>query len=84
MVVKVASAITVFELCSLNGYYFFNISQSISFQIIPARNMIIAMALIACITFRLKLVGLFGSFLRKKYMNKFTKKEGSPSNRRAF
>ena len=27
-----------------------------------------AMALMVCITFKLKLVGLFGSFLRKKYM----------------
>lgn len=45
----------------------------------PARNIIMAMVLMACITFRLKLVGRFGSFLRKKYMNKFIKKEGSPS-----
>jgi hypothetical protein len=41
----------------------------------PARNMIIAVALIICITFRLKLVGLLGSFFRKKYMNKFNKKK---------
>ena len=27
-----------------------------------------AIAFIVCITFRLKLVGLFGSFFRKKYM----------------
>jgi len=44
----------------------------------PAKNMMIAVALIACITFRLKLVGLFGSFFLKKYMNKFIKKEGFP------
>ncbi len=32
-----------------------------------------------CITFKLKLVGLFGSFFLKKYMNKFNKKkEGFP------
>jgi len=50
-----------------------------SFQMMPAANISIAMALMTCITFRLKLVGLLGSFLRKKYMNKFNKKkEGSP------
>jgi hypothetical protein len=39
----------------------------------------IAIALIICITLRLKLVGLLGSFFRKKYMNKINKKkEGSP------
>jgi hypothetical protein len=65
-------------------YYFFKINQSISFQIIPARNIIMAMALITCITFRLKLVGLFGSFFRKKYMNKFSKKKKALRNRRAF
>jgi len=32
-----------------------------------------------CITFRLKLTGLFGSFFLKKYMSKFNKKkEGLP------
>jgi len=30
--------------------------------------MVIAIAFIACITFKLKLVGLLGSFLRKKYI----------------
>jgi len=41
--------------------------------------MMIAIALIICITLRLKLVGRFGSFFLKKYMNKFNKKkEGSP------
>jgi hypothetical protein len=35
----------------------------------------IAMALIVCITFRLKLVGLFGSFLRKKYIYKYKGKK---------
>jgi hypothetical protein len=84
MVVKVADVIIILNRAALNRIYFFNISQSISFQIMPARNMIMAMALMACITFRLKLVGRLGSFLRKKYMNKFTKKEGSPSNRRAL
>ncbi len=51
---------------------------------IAAINIIIAVALIKCITFRLKLVGLFGSFFLKKYMNKFSKKRrltgiGKPS-----
>jgi hypothetical protein len=51
---------------------------------IPARNIMIAIALMACITFRLKLVGLLGSFFLKKYMNKFNKKRrlsetGEPS-----
>jgi len=50
----------------------------------PAMNIIIAVALIACITFRLKLVGLFGSFFLKKYIRKFNKKRrltvaGKPS-----
>jgi len=40
--------------------------------------MMIAVALMICITFRLKLVGLFGSFFRKKYMNKFNKKRRLP------
>jgi hypothetical protein len=51
---------------------------------IAAINMMIAVAFMACITFRLKLVGLFGSFFLKKYMNKFSKKRrltgiGKPS-----
>jgi hypothetical protein len=50
----------------------------------PARNIIIAIALITCITFRLKLVGLLGSFFLKKYMNKFSKKKKALRNRRAF
>jgi hypothetical protein len=48
--------------------YFFNINQLISFQMIPARNMVMAMALMVCITLILKLVGRFGSFFRKKYI----------------
>jgi hypothetical protein len=44
----------------------------------PATNIIIAVALMACITFKLKLVGRLGSFFLKKYMNKFNKKEGYP------
>jgi len=69
---------------STSHNHFFKINQSISFQIIPARNIIIAMALIVCITFRLKLVGRFGSFFLKKYMNKFNKKKKALRNRRAF
>jgi len=46
-------------------------NQSISFQIIPSKNTVIAMALIVCITLRLKLVGLFGSFFLKKYIYKY-------------
>ena len=37
-----------------------------------------------CITFKLKLVGLFGSFFLKKYMNKFNKKKKASRNREAF
>jgi hypothetical protein len=48
--------------------YFFNINHWISFQIIPNKKTVIAMALIACITLRLKLVGLLGSFFLKKYI----------------
>jgi hypothetical protein len=44
----------------------------------PATNIMMAVALIACITFRLKLVGLFGSFFRKKYISKFNKKRRLP------
>ncbi len=43
-----------------------------SFQIIPNKNTVIAIVLITCIALMLKLVGLFGSFFRKKYINKFT------------
>ncbi len=58
----------------------------------PPVNIIIAVALIMCITLRLKFCGLFGSFFLKKYIkqiyNKFlsafnTKKEGLPV-RKAF
>ena len=41
---------------------------------IPSTNIIIAMALIVCITFRLKLVGLLGSFFLKKYIYKYKHK----------
>lgn len=54
--------------------YFFRINHWISFQIIPSINTIMAIALIVCITFRLKLVGLFGSFFLKKYINKYKQK----------
>ena len=37
----------------------------------PSKNIIIAIALMVCITLRLKLVGLFGSFFLKKYINKY-------------
>lgn len=37
-------------------------------QIIPAKNIIMAMVLMVCITLRLKLVGLLGSFFLKKYI----------------
>jgi len=50
----------------------------------PAMNIIMAIALIVCITFRLKLVGLFGSFFLKKYMNKFNKKKKALQFWRAF
>jgi hypothetical protein len=45
--------------------------------------MIIAIALITCITLRLKLVGLLGSFFLKKYIYKFNKKRrlsGTPES----
>ena len=51
--------------------YFFRIKILMSAQIIPAKNIIMAMALMVCITLRLKLVGLFGSFFLKKYINKY-------------
>ena len=69
---------------SISPNHFFKINQSISFQMMPAMNIIMAIALIVCITFRLKLVGLFGSFFLKKYMNKFSKKKKALRNRRAF
>lgn len=53
-------------------FYFFRMNQSISFQIMPSKNTVIAMAFIACITFRLKLVGLLGSFFLKKYISKYS------------
>jgi len=37
----------------------------------PSTNIIIAIALMVCITFKLKLVGLLGSFFLKKYMYKY-------------
>jgi len=37
----------------------------------PSKNTVIAIALIVCITLRLKLVGLFGSFFLKKYIYKY-------------
>lgn len=43
---------------------------------IPAKNMVMAKALIKCIALRLKLVGLVGSFFLKKYMAKYNKKRG--------
>jgi len=46
----------------------------------PAKNMMIAMAFMVCITLRLKLVGRLGSFFLKKYMNKFNKKRRPPVN----
>ena len=42
-----------------------------SVQIMPSKNMIIAIALMVCITLRLKFVGLLGSFFLKKYINKY-------------
>ena len=64
--------------------YFFRINHCMSLYRIPPTNIMMAIALIVCITFKLKLVGLFGSFFRKKYMNKFSKKKKAPRNRRAF
>jgi len=69
---------------SISPNHFFKINQSISFQMMPAMNIIMAIALIVCITFRLKLVGLFGSFFLKKYMNKFNKKKKALQFWRAF
>jgi len=43
---------------------------------VPTTNMVIAIALIICITLRLKLLGRLSSFLRKKYINKSNKKKG--------
>jgi hypothetical protein len=42
---------------------------------IPSKNMMMAIALMVCITFRLKLVGLFGSFFLKKYIYKYIGKK---------
>lgn len=50
----------------------------------PATNIIIAVALIVCMTLRLKLVGLLGSFFLKKYISKFSKKKKASRNRKAF
>jgi hypothetical protein len=41
----------------------------------PSTNIVIASALIKCITFKLKFSGRFGSFFRKKYINKCNKKK---------
>jgi hypothetical protein len=41
----------------------------------PSRNMVMANALIKCITLRLKLVGLFGSLFLKKYIRKYSWKK---------
>jgi len=41
----------------------------------PNINMMMAMALMACITFRLKLVGRLGSFFLKKYIYKYMGKK---------
>ena len=41
----------------------------------PNINMMMAMALMVCITFRLKLVGRLGSFFLKKYMYKYMGKK---------
>jgi hypothetical protein len=38
--------------------------------------MMMAVALMICITFKLKFWGLSGSFLRKKYIYKYNKKRG--------
>jgi len=62
--------------------YFFRIKTLISVHIIPAKNMIMAIALIVCITLRLKLVGLFGSFFLKKYINKYRKLRGKVKGQR--
>jgi hypothetical protein len=43
----------------------------------PAKNTIIAVALMMCITFKLKLLGRLLSFLRKKYMKAKITKKGS-------
>jgi len=44
-------------------------------QIMPNINMMMAIALMACITFRLKLVGRLGSFFLKKYIYKYMGKK---------
>jgi hypothetical protein len=55
-------------------YIFFVKIHSSNFQIMPSKNTVMAIALMVCITFRLKLVGLLGSFFRKKYINKYKAK----------
>jgi len=44
--------------------------------------MMIAIALMACITFRLKLVGRLGSFFLKKYIYKYMGKKMKGKNRK--
>jgi hypothetical protein len=41
----------------------------------PSTKTVIAMALMVCITLRLKLVGLLGSFFLKKYIYKYKQKQ---------
>jgi len=48
--------------------YFFRIRYLTSVQMTPAKNIMMAIAFMVCITLRLKLVGLFGSFFLKKYI----------------
>jgi hypothetical protein len=80
-----AGALSVLMMCFIVVcVYFFSTNHWISLYIIPATNMMMAIALMVCITFRLKLVGLFGSFFLKKYMNKFNKKRRLPGKREAF
>ncbi len=51
----------------------------------PPKNMMMAMALIICITFKLKFIGLFGSFFLKKYITQiYIKKESPPSYSEGF
>ncbi len=42
---------------------------------IPSTKTVIAMALMICITLRLKLVGRLGSFFLKKYIYKYKQKQ---------
>lgn len=48
----------------------------------PNINIMIAMALMACITFRLKLVGRLGSFFLKKYIYKYMGKKVKGKSRK--